>query len=198
MARLLALQSSGWLDLPLDDLAAQANEWGYGALELACAGEHFSPGRADSQPDYLPRLLETLEKNELRLTALSVHGLGQVLGDELDARHAQLVPDYVWGDGEPAGVKSRAAAELGSVFQAAQKLGVTLIVGSMGSPLTRYLLQDPPAAPQLLREATQRWAETWRPLLEAAGRLGLRFALEARPSQMAYEDRKSTRLNSSH
>jgi sugar phosphate isomerase/epimerase len=194
MARLLALQSAVWLDWPLEELAQKANEWGYTALELACAGDHFLPGRADSEPDYGQKLLTTLEQNELRLSALSVHGLGQVIGDELDARHEALVPDYVWGDGEPASVKARAAAELRTIFRLAQKLGVSLIVGSMGSPLTRWQFDDPPATPQQVQQALAAWAESWRPLLEAARQHGLRFALEARPGQIAYDLLSAERL----
>lgn len=194
MARLLALQSAAWLDWSLEELAQKANEWGYAALEVACAGDHFVPARAEAEAEYGQRFLATLEQHDLRLAALSVHGLGQVIGDELDARHRSLVPDYVWGDGEPGKVKARAAAELCNIFRLAQKLGVTLIVGSMGSPLVRWQFDDPPPSPQQVQDALGQWAADWRPLLTAAREHGLRFALEARPGQVAYDLVSAERL----
>ena len=46
MARPVTLFTGQWADLPLDDLAAKASEWGFDGLELACWGDHFEVDQA--------------------------------------------------------------------------------------------------------------------------------------------------------
>jgi sugar phosphate isomerase/epimerase len=41
MHRPMTLFTGQWADLPLDEVAAMAAEWGYDGLELACWGDHF-------------------------------------------------------------------------------------------------------------------------------------------------------------
>ena len=54
MPRPVLLFSGSWADLPLEELAAQAAEWGYQGLELCCWGDHFEVQRALSEPDAFP------------------------------------------------------------------------------------------------------------------------------------------------
>ena len=37
---------------------------------------------------------------------------GQAVLDNIDSRHQGILPEYVWGDGDPAGVNERAIEEL--------------------------------------------------------------------------------------
>ncbi len=41
MARPVTLFTGQWADLPLEELAAKAGDWGFDGLELACWGDHF-------------------------------------------------------------------------------------------------------------------------------------------------------------
>ena len=43
---------------------------------------------------------------------LSQHKVSTAVCDNIDDRHRDLLPDYVWGDGDPAGVQERAAEEM--------------------------------------------------------------------------------------
>ena len=43
MARPVTLFTGQWADLPLEELARMAADWGYDGLELACWGDHFDP-----------------------------------------------------------------------------------------------------------------------------------------------------------
>src|SRR4029079_1569223 len=104
MPRTIALFTGSWSDLPLEQLAQKANEWGYQGLDLACWGEHFAVQRALTEPAYCRQVLHVFEKHELRLIAVSNRPVGQAVGDRLDERHQASLPDYVWGDGEHAGV----------------------------------------------------------------------------------------------
>src|SRR3954447_13368813 len=139
MGRPVILYTGQWTDMPLDELAQKAGEWGYQGLELACWGDHFEVQRALSEDDYCQRKLELLGKHDLTTLALSCHRVGQAVCDPIDARHQKLLPDYVWGDGEPAGVQQRAAEELLATVQAAERLGVSVLTGFTGSPLWSYV-----------------------------------------------------------
>ena len=55
--------------------------------------------------------------------------------DVIDERHKAIVPDYVWGNGDPAGVNQRAAEELKDTARAAQKFGVGVVNGFTGSSI---------------------------------------------------------------
>src|SRR5262249_61589524 len=88
-------------------------------------------------PDRLRRL-------ELEAPVLSCHKVSQAVCDPIDARHRDLLPDYVWGDGSPAGVQQRATEEVIATLRAAGKLGVGLVSGFTGSPLWSYVAGHPP------------------------------------------------------
>ena len=96
-------------------------------------------------------------------------------------------PDHVWGDGDPAGVSARAAAEMADTFRAAQKLGVGVVSGFTGSPLWPGVLGYPANSPELVEEGFTSFAAQWNPLLDVAAESGVRFALEVHPGQIAYD-----------
>ena len=53
MARPVTLFTGQWADLPLEELAAKAGDWGFDGLELACWGDHFDVDQALSDPGYV-------------------------------------------------------------------------------------------------------------------------------------------------
>src|SRR3954447_20147122 len=112
MPRPVILYSGQWTDLPLEELAAKAGEWGYAGLELACWGDHFEVQRALTEADYVSSRTDLLARHDLQILVLSNHRPGQAVCDPIDVRHRPLVPDYVGGDGKPTGVRQRAAEEM--------------------------------------------------------------------------------------
>src|SRR5258708_2298179 len=122
MPRPVILYSGQWTDLPLEELVQRAGEWGYQGLDLACWGDHFEVQRALSEDDYCQKKLDLLSRHDLTVTVLSSHRVGQAVCDPIDDRHQALVPDYVWGDGDPEGVRQRAAEEMMATARAAQTL----------------------------------------------------------------------------
>jgi sugar phosphate isomerase/epimerase len=192
MPHTLALFTGPWTDLPLNELAQQANEWGYQALDLACWGKHFEVQRALAEADYCRQVLDILEKNELRLVALSNHPVGQAITDHLTDWHQETLPEYVWGDGDRNGVASRAAQEMIDTAKAAHQIGVSLVVGHIGSPLASYLFAEclQPQAPALSSHIEKGWkqfANAWKPTLDAMNKLGVAFATEVGPGQAAFD-----------
>src|SRR5205807_5474611 len=71
MPRPVILFSGPFADLPLEELAPQAGEWGYQGLELCCWGDHFEVQRALSEPDYCQHKQELLTRHDLQPLVVS-------------------------------------------------------------------------------------------------------------------------------
>jgi len=187
MARPIILFSNPWTDLPLEELAQKANEWGYQGLELACWGDHFEVQRATSEDDYCPKKLELLGRYDLTAAVLANHRVGQAVCDPIEPRHGRILPDYVWGDGAAHGVSQRAAEEMMATIRAAQKLGVSVVIGFTGSPLWAAVAGYPGPSPAEVEDGFRFFARQWEPILDVCRECGVRFALEVHPGQIAFD-----------
>jgi sugar phosphate isomerase/epimerase len=187
MARLVTMFTGQWADLPLADLARKVNEFGYDGLELACWGDHFEVKKALEDPDYCAKKRELLEKNNLQCHAISAHLVGQAVLDVIDERHKAIVPDYVWGDGKPAGVNARAIEELKNSARAAQKMGVPVVNGFTGSSIWQWLYSFPPVTPKMIDDGFKLLAERFNPILDVFAECGVKFALEVHPTEIAFD-----------
>jgi sugar phosphate isomerase/epimerase len=187
MSRPVLLFSHHWTDLPLADLAAKASDWGYDGLELSCWGDHFEVQRALSESDYVSGRLDLLAGNDLQSPVLSNHRTGQAVCDPIDVRHKALLPDYVWGDGKPTGVRQRAAEEMAATFRAAQRLGATVVSGFTGSPLWSYVAGYPGPTPDIVAAGFHDFVKHWSPVLDVARDEGVKFAFEVHPGQIAFD-----------
>ncbi len=187
MARSILLFSGNWADLSLQELVGHVAEWGYQGLDLCCWGDHFEVQRALSEDDYCEQKLALLNRQELVVPVVSCHRLSQALCDSIDARHRDLVPDYVWGDGHPAGVQQRAVEEVLATARAAQKLGAAVLSGFTGSPIWSYVAGYPAPSPALVADALRDFAQKFHPILDACQECGLRYAFEVHPGQLAFD-----------
>jgi sugar phosphate isomerase/epimerase len=187
MPRPVVLFTGQWADLPLEELIPKVAEWGYQGLDLCCWGDHFEVQRALADPEYCARKLELLNNHELSVAVVSNHRVGQAVCDVIDARHRALLPDYVWGDGQPEGVRARAAEEMMATVRAAQKLGVSVLGGFTGSPLWSYVAGYPAPDPGVVAEAWRSFAHQWNPILDVCREAGIRFAFEVHPGQIAFD-----------
>jgi sugar phosphate isomerase/epimerase len=187
MARPVILFSGQWTDLPLEELAQKAAEWGYQGFELCCWGDHFEVQRALSEDDYCQAKLELLARHDLAVPVLANHRVGCAVCDRIDEQHQFLLPDYVWGDGRPHGVQQRAVEEMLATIQAAQKLGVTVLGGFTGSSLWPSVCGYPALTAERVRAGLQEFARQWNPILDACRDCGVRFAFEVHPGQIAFD-----------
>ena len=187
MARPVTMFTGQWADLPLADLARKVKGFGYDGLELACWGDHFEVNKALSDPNYCAKKRELLEKNNLECHAISAHLAGQAVLDIIDERHKAILPDYVWGDGKPAGVNARAAEELKNTARAAQKFGVAVVNGFTGSSIWQWLYSFPPVTPKMIDDGFALLAERFNPILDVFAECGVRFALEVHPTEIAFD-----------
>jgi sugar phosphate isomerase/epimerase len=176
-----------WADLPVEELARKFSDYGYDGLELACWGDHFEVDKALAQDDYCAKKRETLEKYNMQVWAISNHLVGQAVLDNIDPRHQAILPPYVWGDGDPAGVNQRSAEELKNTARAAQKLEVGVVNGFTGSSIWHLLYSFPPVSPEMIDEGFKLLAERFNPILDVFGECGVKFALEVHPTEIAFD-----------
>ena len=188
MARPVTLFTGQWADLPLEQLAERAKRWGYDGLELACWGDHFEVDRALEDDGYIRRKRELLERHGLGCWAISTHLVGQCVADRLiDERHKSLLPARIWLDGDPEGVRRRAAEEVARTAQAAAAFGVQQINGFTGSPIWHLIYSFPPNSPDAIDAGYREFAERWNPIMDAFDAAGVRFGLEVHPTEIAYD-----------
>ncbi len=185
MSRPVTLFTGQWADLPLETLCEKAKYFGYDGLELACWGDHFEVDKADKH--YCNEKLALLGKYGLKVFAISTHLVGQAVSDRIDERHKSILPDYIWGDGDPDGVNRRAAEEVIKTGEAAVRLGVKVVNGFTGSPIWHMLYSFPPTPASLINEGFEKFAAQWKPLLDAYQELGVRYALEVHPTEIAFD-----------
>ena len=187
MSRPVTLFTGQWADLPLDDMARKAREFGYDGLELACWGDHFEVDKAAADEGYANAKREQLERYDLDCHAISAHLVGQAVCDPIDSRHQAILSDYIWGDGDPAGVNQRAAEEMKLTARAAQQFGVEVVNGFTGSGIWHMLYGFPPVAEATIEQGFADFADAWNPILDVFGECGVRFALEVHPTEIAFD-----------
>jgi sugar phosphate isomerase/epimerase len=187
MPRPVTLFTGQWADLPLETLAAKAAEWGYDGLELASWGDHFDVARALEDDGYCQGRRDLLARHGLAVHAISNHLVGQAVCDPIDERHRSIVPPRVWGDGDPEGVRRRAAEEMKRTARAAARLGVPVVTGFTGSSIWHLLYSFPPVPDAMLDAGYDDFARRWGPILDAFDDAGVRFALEVHPTEIAFD-----------
>jgi sugar phosphate isomerase/epimerase len=187
MTRPVTLFTGQWADLPLDTLAAKARVWGYDGLELACWGDHFNVRAALSDTGYCDGRRELLARHGLDVFAISNHLVGQAVCDRIDERHQSILPAHVWGDGDPEGVRRRAAGEMKDTARAAARLGVRVVPGFTGSSIWHLLYSFPPVSDSMVDAGYRDFADRWNPILDVFDEVDVRFALEVHPTEIAFD-----------
>jgi sugar phosphate isomerase/epimerase len=185
MSRPVTLFTGQWADLPFEVVCQKAKSFGYDGLELACWGDHFEVNKADEA--YCRKKRETLDKYGLKVFAVSTHLVGQAVTDRIDLRHKSILPDYIWGDGDPEGVRGRAAREVIDTAEAAKRLGVGIVNGFTGSPIWHLNYSFPPVTPSMIDEGYAEFAGRWLPILKKFKEAGVVFALEVHPTEIAFD-----------
>ncbi len=202
MARPVTIFTGQWADIPLVDLLPKVAEMGYDGVELACWGDHFDVSKALSDPAYIASRWELLRTNGLACYALSNHLVGQAVCDPIDERHKAILPPHVWGDGDPEGVRQRAATELVNTAKACRSFidagadymadqppgsGRTVVNGFTGSSIWHALYAFPPTSQAFLERGFADFAARFTPILDEFDKLDVDFALEVHPTEIAFD-----------
>jgi sugar phosphate isomerase/epimerase len=200
MPRLLTLFTGQWADLPLEQLAPLVRKMGYDGVELACWGDHFDVERALASRPYLREKWQLLADHGLTCQAISSHLVGQAVCDPIDERHRAILPPEIWGDGQPEGVRRRAAARMTRTARAARAFFdarpgkkrsrpdfPAVVNGFTGSSIWHSLYGFPPTPPEYWEKGFRDFAARWRPILDAFDRAGVNFGLEIHPTEIAFD-----------
>jgi sugar phosphate isomerase/epimerase len=199
MSRPVTLFTGQWADLPLEKLAPLAAEMGYDGLELACWGDHFDVDAAVSKKSYVKEKWELLSDHGLTSYAISSHLVGQAICDNIDERHKAILPPDVWGNGEPEGVRKRAAQKMIKTGKAARlflnaKPGrknkdefPAVVNGFTGSSIWHGLYAFPPTSQAFYEKGFEDFAKRFTPILDAFDKENVNFALEVHPTEIAFD-----------
>ncbi len=202
MSRPVTLFTGQWADLPLDVLAEKARSFGYDGLELASWGDHFDVRRALDEDDYCERKWAQLRAHGLVCFAISNHLVGQAVCDRIDERHKSLLPERIWGEGNPVEVNRRAAEDMKDAARAARRFfdaapdavraeldaaGRAVVTGFTGSSIWPYLYAFPPLRPGQIEAGFADFARRWRPILDVFAEEDIDFALEVHPTEIAFD-----------
>ncbi|MER5945882.1 sugar phosphate isomerase/epimerase [Streptomyces sp. NPDC001904] len=192
--RPVTLFTGQWADMPFEEVARLASEWGYDGLEIAASGDHLDLARAEEDPDYLPAKQAVLDRYGLKVWAISHHLGGQaVCDDPIDFRHQAILRPSVWGDGDEEGVRQRAAEDMKRAARVARRLGADTVVGFTGSKIWKYVAMFPPVPQSVIDDGYEDFARRWNPILDVFDAEGVRFAHEVHPSEIAYDHWTSVR-----
>ena len=196
MARPITLFTGQWADLPLDELAPLAREMGYDGLELACWGDHFDVQQALASPAYVRDRQALLAEHGLQCLAIGNHLVGQAVCDLIDERHKAILSEKVWGDGDPEGVRQRAAQRLADTAKAARKFrnagpkNITfpaVVNGFTGSSVWHSIYAFPPTSQDYWQKGFDDFAKRFGPILEEFEKQDVNFGLEVHPTEIAFD-----------
>ena len=193
MARPVTLFTGQWADLPLAELAPLARRMGYDGLELASWGDHFDVHAALDSASYARQKRELLADHGLQCFAIGNHLVGQAVCDLIDERHRAILPAAIWGDGDPEGVRRRAAEEMKLTAQAAARFGVKTVTGFTGSSIWHANYAFPPTSQAFWDRGYEDFATRWTPILDAFEAQDVNFALEVHPTEIAFDIATSQR-----
>jgi sugar phosphate isomerase/epimerase len=197
MARPVTLFTGQWADLALKDLAPLAKRMGFDGLELACWGDHFDVDAAAESKEYCKDRWTILSDNGLTAFAISNHLVGQAICDNIDERHQAILPPHVWKDGNPEGVRQRAAEQMIKAAQAARNFIDTKPAGGLnfpavvpaftGSSVWHACYAFPPTSQEFIQKGYDDFGKRFIPILDAFDGLDVNFALEVHPTEIAFD-----------
>lgn len=200
MPRPVTLFTGQWADLSFETICAKAAQFGYDGVEIACWGDHFEVDKALKDKNYCKQKWEVLSDHGLNAFAISNHLVGQAVCDLIDERHKLILPQRVWGDGSPEGVRKRAAREMIDTAKAARKLmdaspkggynwgrKPAVVNGFTGSSIWHSIYAFPPTDQNYWNKGFVDFAKRWKPILDAFDKVNVNFALEVHPTEIAFD-----------
>ncbi|MEM9237568.1 MAG: TIM barrel protein, partial [Verrucomicrobiota bacterium] len=202
MPRPVTLFTGQWADIPIAELLPKVKAMGFDGVELACWGDHFDVQAALNQAGYVEGVWELLAKHGLVAYSISAHLVGQAVCDPIDARHEAILPPHVWGDGDPEGVRQRAAQELIDTGKACRKFldagkaymadkpagtGKAVVNGFTGSSIWHALYAFPPTSQEYLQAGFDDFGKRFGPILDAFEKEDVYFGLEVHPTEIAFD-----------
>ena len=184
MARPVTIFTGQWADLPFEEGAKLLAELGYEGLEIATWAD-FDVRKAAEDPGYTAEKKAILKKYGLQCWALGCHLVGQCVGDVWDVRLDGFAPSALAG--KPAEIRTWAIEEMKYVARAARAMGCDVVTGFMGSPIWKYWYSFPQTSEEMVEAGFDEIVALWTPIFDAFDEVGVKFALEVHPTEIAFD-----------
>ena len=173
-------------DVKSEELFQKTSEIGYDGLELACGTDHFDVQKCLKADGYCEAKNAQLEKYGLKCWAVSNHCVGQGVLDQIDQRNLDVIPEYLRSDDKEQ-VAKNCAEEMKDTARAAKKFGAEIVTGFTGSSIWPYIYSFPPVPQKWIDDGFKLLKERWTPILDVYQELGIKFALEVHPTEIAFD-----------
>lgn len=168
---------------PLEEVADYVADLGYEAVELTTwmGSGHFDLDRATSDTQYGKNLKKMLASRGLTISALSDHLSSQ-----------QVLPpnDASFDDWSPVKDKQEmyeyGRDHLLRTARAASDLEIPVVNGFFGSTVWGSWYTWPPKHLEIYNQGWDLFVERWNPILDEFAKLGVKFAHETHPTEIAY------------
>lgn len=191
MARPVTIFTGQWADLSLEEVCKVTSEMGYEGLEIATWGQ-INCHKAATDPAYVAQLKSTLEKYNLKCTAIGAHLPGQCVGDLWDPRLDGFAPSGIAGN--PEKIREWGTEEMKDAARAAKAMGCNVVTGFMGSAVWKYWYSFPQTSEEMIEAAYKEQVELWTPIFDVFDECGVKFALEVHPTEIAFDYWTTKRL----
>ena len=192
MSRPVTLFTGQWADLPFEEACKIISSMGYDGVELCTWGDHLDVYAAVNDPEYLRKHKEILSKYNLSCFAISCHLAGQCVGDVWDSRMDGFAPADLAGN--PEGIRNWAIEQVKQTARAAKAMGVKVVTGFMGSPVWKYWYSFPQTTEQMVEDGFEETYKLWSPIFDVFDEMGVKFALEVHPTEIAFDYWSAVRL----
>ena len=143
MARPVTLFTGQWADLPLDDLPRRPR-LGLRRPRARLLGRPFRGRPRARGRRLLPAAASCSSRTASAAGRSARISSGRRCATRSTSATAAILPPDVWGDGEPEGVRARAAERMKDTARAAARFGVTQVNGFTGSTIWQLLYSFPP------------------------------------------------------
>ena len=137
-----------------------------------------------------------LPDNGLTAFAISTHLVGQAICDFIDERHKAILSPQIWGDGNPEGVRQRAAEKMKTAARACRNFldakprgnrdFPAVVNGFSGSSIWHACYAFPPTSQEFLQKGFADFAKRCLPILEVFDE-NVNFGLEVHPTEIAFD-----------
>jgi sugar phosphate isomerase/epimerase len=170
-------------DKPLDEVADYASGLGYEMFELAAwrGSNHFDTDRAVEDPAYAKGVKKTLESRGIEISGLSNHLSSTMV---LPVGDSSL--DEWAGTSDKDEMIKFGTEHIIKTAQAASQLEIPVVNGFFGSTIWESWYTFPPQRLDIQEEGWDLFVERWNPILDEFKKLGVRFAHEVHPTEIAY------------
>ncbi|MBQ6326851.1 MAG: sugar phosphate isomerase/epimerase [Clostridia bacterium] len=191
MNRPITICSGQYGDMPLEELCRVMTQIGYDGFEFATHA-HVDINGIVNDAEYRKNWLDTLNRYNVRIGALSAHLMGQCVGDNWDPRLDNFAPAAV--KGKPDEIRAWAIDGMKTCAKAAQILGVDVVTCFLGSPIWAYWYSFPQTTPEMVDAGFKRIKELWSPIFDVYDACGVKLALEVHPTEIAFDYYSTQRL----